>query len=277
MAMTYFLHDDIDRSGVLDSVDVNHVFSTSSSNLGRDSFHFVRSKMSIPEHRLTFDRTRIDDLLFRSAAQFPATLVSGRAGTGKTALAVAFALKNKNVAWYSLEPSDQDWPIFCRYFAKSICVEIPKNLESRIYDQDLENLGETEVARYLLNGFSGFYGARSSAPRLLVLDDIHHVFDAPWFDDFFKLLLYALPNETHLLMLCRSKPPSPLWRLRSKQMLNVLDERVIAFTENETTALFRSLGLSDVDATEAHAQCYGRVSKLLQFADELNSGDRSAN
>lgn len=270
--MTYFLHDGIDHSGVIENVDVNQIFSTSSPNLGRDSFHFVRDKMETPKHLETIDRPRINETLRRSVDQFPATLITGRAGTGKTALAARFASNSENVSWYSLESSDKDWPIFCRYFARSISLDIPENLQRRMHDYDPENFGETDVARYLLNGFSGFYGSRSTPPRLLVMDDIHHVFDAPWFDDFFKLLLYALPSETHLLMLCRSKPPGPLWRLRSKQMLNVLDERIIAFTENETKELFKSRDIPADAASEAHRRCYGRISKLLQFADLLSSG-----
>ena len=101
-----------------------------------------------------------------------------------------------------------------------------------------------------------------------MLDDIHHIFDAPWFEDFFNLLLYSLPPDTHLFMLCRSKPPGPLWRLRSKQMLNLMDERVIAFDQTEAETLFNALGRPLSKAKEAQLRSFGRVSKLLEFARE---------
>ena len=101
---------------------------------------------------------------------------------------------------------------------------------------------------------------------MIVLDDIHHLFDAHWFGDFFNLLLYSLPAGSHLLMLCRSRPPGPVWRLRSKQMLNVLDEKVIAFDLEETRVLFERLGLPASDAERAHRDSFGRVAKLIRSA-----------
>jgi hypothetical protein len=67
-------------------------------------------------------------------------------------------------------------------------------------------------------------------------------------------------------MLCRSKPPAPLMRLRSKQMLNLLDEKVIAFDEKETELLLRKRGRSGVNAERARRDSFGRVSKILQIA-----------
>jgi hypothetical protein len=69
-------------------------------------------------------------------------------------------------------------------------------------------------------------------------------------------------------MLCRSKPPGPLWRLRSKQMLNVIDEKVIEFKLSETEDLFKRYGLSEALACAAHRPCYGRVARLIQFAEQ---------
>ena len=65
---------------------------------------------------------------------------------------------------------------------------------------------------------------------LLVLDNVHHLFDAGWFPEFFRQMIISLGPETRLLMLCRSRPSAPLWRLRSKQMLNVIDETIINLT-----------------------------------------------
>ena len=262
--MTYSLNDGIDPDGACEHVDVSRHYSQRPNRSARDGFHFIRDKLEIPSRQNVIDRPRIAGILNRSVGQFPATLISGRAGTGKTTIAAAFASARGNASWYSVESSDTQWPIFCRYFKRLISSdEMIDRQESEEYDAD--DFSETEVARFLVNGFTSI-DAGEGNQRLLVMDDIHHIFDAHWFDDFFKLLLYSLPVNTHLLMLCRSKPPSPLWRLRSKQMLNVLDERVIAFTAGETEELFANKGLPAAAARVAHESCYGRVSKLLQFS-----------
>jgi hypothetical protein len=51
--------------------------------------------------------------------------------------------------------------------------------------------------------------------------------------------------------------------MRSKQILNVLDEKVIAFDVPETEALFRSLGLAPEDAEFAQRTAFGRIVKLI--------------
>jgi ATP/maltotriose-dependent transcriptional regulator MalT len=101
---------------------------------------------------------------------------------------------------------------------------------------------------------------------LIVLDDLHHIFDAEWFGEFFKLLLYSLPMNAHVLLLCRSKPPSPLWRLRSKQVLNVIDEDQLAFTTDETAQLFQAYGCREVGPEAARIESFGRAARLVEMA-----------
>ena len=96
----------------------------------------------------------------------------------------------------------------------------------------------------------------------MVLDDIHHIFDCEWFTDFFNTLLYSLTPDTHLLMLSRSQPPLPLWRLRSKQVLGVVDEKLLALTRQETEELLADYGLSKEETEKFYKESFGRISKL---------------
>ena len=260
--MTFSQHESIDPNGAFDYAWGDVVASDSGSDAKRDDMHILQEKLRVPATRGLIERPRIDSLLTKSAAQFPATLICGRAGTGKTALAAGFAEKFDNVGWYTLESTDASWPVFSAYFSACLPVK-PKNRAARY---ELNGVSQAEIARFLLRVTPRLYGRDGAGSSLIVLDDIHHIFDAAWFDDFFNLLLYSLPVETHLLLLCRSKPPSPLWRLRSKQMLNVIDEKVIAFNAAETEQLFTAMSLPAANAREAHRQSFGRVSKLLQFA-----------
>lgn len=262
MAMTFSLHDSIDPSGAFDRIDTGGSQIRAAREAKKDAVHLIRERLKIPEYTDQIGRPRVDALLEKSQAQFPATLISGRSGTGKTALAASYASRRDHSAWLSVESTDIDWPVFARYFAAAVS---ERSAGKRDIREQNSLVSGNEIARFLVSVFSDSFGNSAPGPRLIVLDDIHHLFDAPWFDDFFNLLLYSLPPETHLLLLCRSKPPGPLWRLRSKQMLNVLDEKVIAFTIGETRELFASLDRPRAGSERAHRDSFGRISRLLQF------------
>jgi hypothetical protein len=53
--------------------------------------------------------------------------------------------------------------------------------------------------------------------------------------------------------------------LRSKQRLDVIDEKTLAFDHDETMLLLEQVGRSQAEATRIHAETFGRVSKLLPF------------
>src|SRR5258708_22788648 len=266
MTMTFSLHDSIDPNGAFDRMDSQSHSPDLDISMAQEAFHILRGKWVIRDTDGRVERPRINSILRNSLEQFPATLISGRAGSGKTALAASFVAGRENVSWFSVESTDIEWPTFSRYFSASLSPIKSGARENNSLGEREKEVSPMGIARFLLNRFSFAYSGVPKGSSLMVLDDIHHIFDAPWFDDFFNLLLHSLPPETHLLLLCRSRPPSPLWRLRSKQILNVLDERLIAFNAAETEALFSTFGLSPTAARKANSQCFGRISKLLQFA-----------
>ncbi len=108
-------------------------------------------------------------------------------------------------------------------------------------------------------------------PLLIVVDDLHLVYDAEWVVPFFRRLLPLLPAEAHMLITGRSLPPAPLWRMRSKQTLCVIEETDIAFTEEEAKRLFASYGLKESQAAAALAQTRGRASALDRAATLLSA------
>ncbi|MBP9663563.1 MAG: hypothetical protein KBD94_03015 [Pyrinomonadaceae bacterium] len=214
-------------------------------------------KISPPSLPKLVARPRITRLLEHSRRQFPATLILGRAGTGKTALAADFASAQPHVFWYSVEATDSDWTIFSRYFSACLCGGEKSLMEG---DALGDSLTPTHIARFLVEHFP-----LCDSGALLILDDLHHIFEAAWFDDLFQLLIYSLPPSTHALMLSRSEPPTPTWRLRSKQLLNVVDERAISFDPSETKALFQSRGITPTDIQRVHTDTFGRISRLLEY------------
>ncbi len=265
MTMTFFLHDSIgpDTGGQSDEYGFYAGFDA--VNAAKQDMHILDEKIITPSVCGTIERKRITSLLMRSVSQFPATLVTGRAGSGKTALAAAFASYFSKVSWYSIESTDASWAVFSKYFSASLRGSERRYSRSELEPKEL--VDQSEIAKFMLDNFGGLISTRQRETKLIVLDDIHHLFDVEWFDYFFNLLIPSLPSGTHILMLCRSKPPSPLWRMRSKQMLNVIDEKVIAFNQSETEALFEAINVPTTKAKEFQRQAYGRISKILRLAE----------
>jgi len=263
MTMTFFLHDSIQPNAPVDMIGRGAAVPQRARMSGE--FPLLLGKLRMPINEKFVERPRLSALLERSMTQFPATLISGRAGTGKTACAASFAATLDNTGWYTVETTDQDWNSFARYF--SCCLfgagfRPAKPLDDERYEP------QNAIAKFLVRHFMGTQKEASRSNSLIVLDDVHHIFDAEWFGEFFKLLLYSLPPSAHLMMLCRSKPPSPLWRLRSKQVLNVIDEEQLAFTTDETAELLGMYGQHEIGPESARVEAFGRVAKLIEIANE---------
>jgi len=230
----------------------------------RDDVHILNEKLEIPQCAGHIDRPRLIEKLERSLRQFAVTLVSGRAGTGKTSIAAAYARTRKRTAWFTVESSDIDWNVFASHLAASV---LRMAGSKKAVGDSLTSVtnSPTAMATFFVNIFSELQTAEQDHRPLLVLDGIHHLFDADWFAGFFNYLQPSLSGTADLLLLCRSKPPNPLWRLRSKQQLGVIDEKTLAFDLNETILLLKQVGLSQAEAARIHAETFGRVSKLLPF------------
>jgi LuxR family maltose regulon positive regulatory protein len=226
-------------------------------------FHIFAEKLRVPRIGSVIERPRLYEMLEKSCTQFGATLVSGRAGTGKTTVAAGFAARYPAIAWYSVESADSDWTVFSHYFNAALMKtdNFGRSADVSIFETSDESRLE-EVSRFVSDLFSQAATNTSGSPLLIVLDDIQHLFDSDWFNDFFTLLLHSLLPDIHLLMLCRSKPPLPLWRLRSKQRLNVIDEKLLAFSPDEAEKLYRAHGLPGDMAKKVHRASFGRASKL---------------
>jgi LuxR family maltose regulon positive regulatory protein len=269
--MTFSLHESIEPNSAFEYMESfgrsRHTTPLASDN----KYLLIAEKLSVPHSANLVERPRLVSLLRKSKGQFPATLISGRAGTGKTTLAAAFTRECAKVCWYSVQSTDTDWGVFARYFSASLLGPGSDDIYRPPSGEPSTRVSQNEIARFLIRNFTQTSVFPIGEPALIVLDDVHHIFDTAWFDEFFNLLLYSLPTEAHLLLLCRSKPPGPLMRLRSKQMLNVLDEKVIAFNRSETEILFKKMGLAETFAGLADQECFGRIAKLLEFADDVST------
>ena len=254
MAMTLSFHENLDYAETAQGFEISSSVSNYSSKPG-ERIHLFADKMRIPKFSNHISRPRLIKLLKKSAAQIGATLVTGRAETGKSALAAEFAENYERVAWYQIDTAETDWNLFARYFAE-------------IFDENFEELKDSspEITVFIEKLFQRV-AQKSEAPILIVLDDIHNIFDAEWFAEFFVALLYTLSPAQHLVLLSRTKPPQPLWRVRSKQVLGMIDEKLLAFNADETREIFEKHGIDEEKAAKAHKKSFGRISRLKQFIE----------
>jgi LuxR family maltose regulon positive regulatory protein len=210
----------------------------------------IGAKLEIPADRAAFERDWLTGLLERYSKAGAATLVTGRAGTGKTCLVAEFVSRKPDVGWFSVESVDSDWHAFARYFRAA-------------WNGERER-GSKEDDLVIDHDPASFIAAltEKDPPSILVLDNIHHLYDCGWFPEFFSLLIRSIPPRCHLILLSRSKPPAPVWRLRSKQVLNIIDEKLLSFSLAEARALFKAHGLPSEAAATAHRQTFGRAAEL---------------
>ena len=113
------------------------------------------------------------------------TILCGRAGSGKTALAVDFANRcGRPVAWYKVDAPDGDPKLFFHYLINSIRDQRPgfgtKSLLplAQVLDQEhIEWLAESFVYELSEGDTTG--------PLLIVIEDLHLVCDSEWLVPFF--------------------------------------------------------------------------------------------
>jgi LuxR family transcriptional regulator, maltose regulon positive regulatory protein len=232
----------------------------------------IPSKVTIPTEIPRVCRQGLFDTLRENLKSCHATVINGRAGTGKTLLAVDFVRRHKGAAaWYKVDAPDMSLPVFLEYLVASVARVRPgfgrqtMDCHARAFKGgETVAVGEFDIAA-LAEAYV-YDLERQVEPLVLVIDDLHLIYDADWVAPFFHRLLLLLPAETHMLILGRGLPPAPMWRLRSKQRLFVITEQMLAFTQTEAEELFSGYGLSAEDARSALKQTGGRAAALHAVA-----------
>jgi LuxR family transcriptional regulator, maltose regulon positive regulatory protein len=231
----------------------------------------IQEKITAPRQNPRVSRPRLLERLGEGLDSCTSTIITGRAGAGKTMLAKEFARGcGRRAAWYTVGASDGELPIFLRYLVESVGRQRPGFgrgvLSHTAGSPGSENVtGFAEAFLYELQEWRG-------EPLLMVVDDLHLIYDADWFAPFFRRFLPLLPPEAHMLIIGRSLPPTPVWRMRSKQTVCLIEEAALAFTPQEAADLFASYGLAGRDARAALEQTGGRAATVDVLARRMSGG-----
>ena len=225
----------------------------------------IHEKTVVPDGLPPVSRLRLLRLLEENLEKYNATIINGRAGSGKTMLAADFARRvRRPVSWYKVDAADGDLRVFYEYLLASVRLRRP-SIDERLLE--LTEAVKNDNAAMLAEALVFQLSEAQDEPLLIVIEDLHLVYDADWVVPFFRRLLPLLPADLHLLITCRSMPPAPLWRLRSKQMLRVLDETEMAFTFDEAVDLFKTYGLGEEHARVGLRLTNGRAATIANFAN----------
>ena len=260
--MSFLLHDSLNE---LESAEIT---MSGRPSIGkqrispRGQVTVFKEKLRVPVVGKVISRPRLSDLLDRSITQYGATLISGRAGTGKTTLAADYVRRAKRSSWLTVGPADSDWTEFAVAFWASLFG--PGNFG---YPSTIEAT-DAGISEFLIKVLGKLAKRKRKTPHLIVIDNVHYLFDTEWFAEFFRQLILSLDQNARLLMLCRSKPNAPLWRLRSKQMLNVIDENLLDLSESEAIEIGGSRGVTSEHSLAALRRSYGRLATFLKYLAE---------
>jgi len=228
----------------------------------------IFDKLDIPPDQARIRRTRLLSVLAENLASCNSTVLIGRAGVGKTSLVADFARTcQRDVAWYKVDAPDADLRLFMTYLVAAIRERRPGFGKTTVAPL-IEN-AEPEQVPLLAEAFIYELLQSNAQPLLIIIEDLHLVCDAEWLVPLFKRILPLLPADVHLLITSRTMPPAPLWRMRSKQTLAVVDENMLCFSRPEAIELFESFGLSAEQACIALDHTHGRAATLANFATTL--------
>jgi LuxR family maltose regulon positive regulatory protein len=229
----------------------------------------ILEKISIPSPLAVISRPRLIRLLTRSLHSCNATILSGRAGTGKTALAIDFAEgSGRAVAWYKVDAPDSKLSIFLHYLVASVRTQRTGFGNTRLLNH-IDQYLASQLVSTLADEFVHEFEANAGEPLLIVIEDLHLVCDSEWLVPFLQRLLPLLPSDVHMLITSRTMPPAPLWRMRSKQTLSVIDEDLLSFSREEAIRLFETLGLTAEQALAGIEHSYGRAALIANLAATL--------
>src|SRR6266498_4842084 len=207
--------------------------------MDKESVPLLKTKLHIPPQRgqMVFRPRLMEKLGEALRRQHRLTLISARAGSGKTTLASEWLHRQERPStWLSLDAKDNDPRRFISYL-----VEALRLLDITISPAALSQVEQPELppADVLMTGVINDI-ANHSVPFLFVLDD-YHVIESDWIHQAIGFLIEHQPLAMHLIITTRVDPPLPLAQLRVRGQLTEIKDRDLLFTETEVVEFLNDM------------------------------------
>ncbi len=168
-------------------------------------------------------------------------LVLAPPGFGKSSLVSEWAhLHNGEVAWFSVEETDNHPSTFWQYLMAAIQVVLPKFVSPvNFYHPELQDIDIHRSLVHMINKMS-----RAKRSIVIVMDDLHHVTNQVILSEL-KFLVEHLPANMNMVITSHQEPDWPLAKLRAKGGLIEIRVGELEFSTNETCDLFHKMNLPE--------------------------------
>ena len=230
----------------------------------------LRIKIIPPQKNpLIIQRDRLNKQI-QTAAHARLIYISAPAGYGKTSLARSWIQATDNqVAWYTLEPTDNDLTQFLFYLLNALTRVMPDSFRRLIGTfQENEPLSPEQILTTLINKFAGL-----DKPIYLVLDDYHFI-ENKTIHDFMIFLLDHLPQQVQIIITSRDTAPFPLNRWRAKNQLIEINAQDLLFNYSEAEEFLNkvmNLQLTSNELRMVHDRSEGWATAIQLVALALRS------
>jgi ATP/maltotriose-dependent transcriptional regulator MalT/two-component SAPR family response regulator len=188
------------------------------------------------------ERQRVDTLL-SGVVDFPLSLLTAPAGSGKTTAMAGFAQRcAAPLVWCRMTADDEPLSLLCHLVAAfrgagilnndAICDTI---ITARLHKEDHASAYPHAVLDLLVNELSTVL----RQDTVLVLDDYHQIDQQPNLRSLIERLISIQPKHLHLVLMMRYQPLlKVLSTLRARGEVYQLEQADLAFTSQETQELF---------------------------------------
>ena len=207
------------------------------------------------------------------------TLISAPAGFGKTTLLANWLASSAiPVAWFSLEPQDNEPTRFLSYLIAALQTHNPRlGKTAQALLSPMQSPPMETVLTLLINDLLTD-GTVNQEHFVLVLDN-YQVITAEAIHHALSFLLSHLPPRLHLVLAPREDPPLPLAHLRGRDDLLETRAADLRFTREETTTYLvdmMGLSLSTQDIALLQERTEGWITGLHLVALSLQGRDDQA-
>jgi LuxR family transcriptional regulator, maltose regulon positive regulatory protein len=200
----------------------------------------TKIRVPAPRPRIVPRARLLESLTFETGTAL--ALICAPAGYGKSTLLTEWSQSllrsDVAVAWYALDPSDNDPVLFGSYLVASLAHALGPISELAHASQLLRSSPELDWQRILPIVINAI--ASLERDCIVILDD-YHVINTPTVHSGVAFLLEHLPANMHIVIGSRSDPPLSLARLRARRQLLELRAAALRFTATEATSFLNDV------------------------------------
>jgi LuxR family transcriptional regulator, maltose regulon positive regulatory protein len=228
----------------------------------------ARLKIPVPRRQYILRKTLLD--LLRQCSGVSIVYICGGAGTGKTTLLSSFIRESdlQCTGWFSIDRSCSNMYSFWLYVVAAFSPFLKNNELLSFVKSNTDTAHIEQVLRTLADELEG------TENRYLVLDDLQYVTDTTLVRSL-EFFLSILPDNVHIFMLSREKPPVYLGRFAVEGRLLFIGADALQLSEKESLDFLQttlSLSAGDQDLKKLVSYAEGWIGGLQLAAAASGTG-----